>query len=872
MKYTLNLILLLLALMMTAVQAQQKKNVIQASIQIDLDNGHDLVQGSSGFNVRIADKVWSYTHPDFRQVVHNLQPGWLRYFSGTMGDAFSAATGQYDLDYALMMDKQEQYFKGHMFTEVKGPHRISDLYNLLGEVGGKLVVTVNAFTETPEMTAELARFCKNNHIAVEAWQFCNEPYFYIPKRNRYWWNDGYDYAAKMKPHAEAIREVFPDARLALNFTWDGIWGFMKEIHQFQQENGRYWNVFSKHSYAPHIGGTETFEQAYQRANTKVIQATGKEAMREIEDFSWKGAPLLITEFGVWNKPLNGIASAIYLSEYTLRQLQHPNAFLIGSHEISNKYRPATNKNHIITQAYNNGTIINTDTILTGVEKTDDGKALAIIHEATNNTTFTWATKVHNAATVQGMNNTFVPSVYARAFKGNNDFDYLAITNRSGEYHDFTVKFEEEILEKTFFRKYIWSEKVKNKDISITEDTVAGNIIAVPPHSVMLVKWASEKKNKPAATRIYKAENTAEGVMLAWWKRENATGYIVEYGEHKNRLNKKIAIRGRDKNHLEIKGPGKGKTYHFSVIAVNENGSSERSAPLSLQYAIPDAPEIFKTARRDTTVTVFWRSVANATGYKVRVTSEDSSYKKEFDTKNVFGFRIEGMYYDTPYNISVVAYNGIGEGMASVSEQVTCKRNLPVPPRNISARQTADDHVYLKWIVQDSISKNVRYRIYRGRKPHEFSVLAEDIQGNTFIDTNPMEKEIYYTVKAYTEEGECNFYPNIATVIERDKESSLAIKNIIRNEDHYLVIVSYKKVKHSKNPDMGIAISDVSYLNIEEEIFPAFTIYKDDFYVKIPFSSLSSGSTYALKGFINDKNKNLTTLPPYEKIKFQIHEN
>ena len=272
-------------------------------INIDTTTGHAIKNGASGFNVRIADKVWSYTHPDFVASVKELKPGWLRYFSGTMCDAFSSATGQYDLDYIAMFDHQKPYLKGYRFTEIKGPHRVIDLYHLLSEINGKLVITVNAFSETPEMVKELARFCENNNIKVETWQFCNEPYFYVPNRNRYWWNDGYDYAAKMKPYAEAIQEVLPDAKLALNYTWDGVWTFMKEISTFQKTNGAYWNTFSKHSYAPHTGKNETLEQAYKRANTKLLEATSSSAMSEIEDYTWKDVPMIITEFGVWNRLL-----------------------------------------------------------------------------------------------------------------------------------------------------------------------------------------------------------------------------------------------------------------------------------------------------------------------------------------------------------------------------------------------------------------------------------------------------------------------------------------------------------------------------------------------------------------------------------------
>ena len=43
---------------------------VQAKIHIDTEAGHALQACCSGFNVRIADKVWSYEHPDSRAAVH----------------------------------------------------------------------------------------------------------------------------------------------------------------------------------------------------------------------------------------------------------------------------------------------------------------------------------------------------------------------------------------------------------------------------------------------------------------------------------------------------------------------------------------------------------------------------------------------------------------------------------------------------------------------------------------------------------------------------------------------------------------------------------------------------------------------------------
>ncbi len=834
-------------------------------IIIDTTKGHSIQEGASGFNVRIADKVWSYSHPDFRKAVHGLKPGWLRYFSGTMGDAFNSATGLYDKDYVMMFDHTKQFYTGYEFTQVKGPHRLIDLYELLGEVGGKLIVTINGFSETPQVARELARFCKNNNIIVETWQFCNEPYFYVPHRERYWWNDGYDYAVKMKPYADAIKEVFPDAKLALNCTWDGIWGFMKEIHKYQEEHGAYWNVFSKHSYAPHVGGKESFDKALRRANTKVIEATSAKAMQQIEDYTWDGVPLMITEFGVWNRPLNGIISAIYNAEYTLRQLAHPNAFYIGSHEISNKYKPAKNLNQEIKKAYRTGKSINTNELLTGIVKDDEGKAIELVHEATNNSVFTCSAEIENNFKVKGLKGQMVDGLYARAFKGINGFDYLVLTNRSAEESSFQIVFDGESLNKKVQHKYMFSAEAENKNIPVHEETSASNNVLIRPYSVNLIKWISNEKYAPKAPRIYKTRVTNEGVELSWWKREIANGYKVLYGTEKDRLNNELDVKGQETVVISADKFTGGQSYYFAVKAYNDQGESYFSELVTRKWSSPGKAQIFKTARRDTTITIMWESVANADGYKVFV--NDGKTTSTYDAKNVFGYRIEGLKYDVPYNVSVTAYNGLGLGAKSEVQKLVCKANLPYPPRNISAKENAKAQVNLEWVNQDTINSEIKYRIYRGKKLHEFEVLAEGITTNTYLDkTVNKGDEYYYTVKSYNEAGECNFYPNIATVIHRNKQLSIDVKSITSNENDYQVVVAYSNIKLDGDIRFGVSLSDISYLTVEEKLFETKESEKGEFVIHIPKAEFKKGRTYAIKGFVNTNGKSIYSLPPHKNLK------
>ena len=514
-----------------SVQGQQ-----HLSVHIDTQSGHAIERGASGYNVRIADKVWSYTHPDFQKAVDTLRPGWLRYFSGTMGDAFNSATGLYDYDYAWMMDHQQQYLTGYQFTKMKGPHRVYDLYQVLGSVGGKLVITVNAFTETPDIAAEMVRFCRNHHIEVEGYQFCNEPYFYVPHRNRYWWNDGYDYARKMKPYADSIRGEDPSAKLALNCTWDGIWGFMKEIQQYQEEQGRYWDIFSKHSYAPHIGGSESFQSAYRRANSRLIEVTSPSAMKQIEAYSWEGAPLLITEFGVWNRALSGIYSGIYVAEYTLRQLEHPNAWLIGSHEISGNARPARGRKAELVEAYQQGVNLNTDTLRTGIRLSNEGKAMRLIHQISSQSDYTWDVNLEGNPLVPGLNNQEVSGVYARAFRGLGLYDYLVLTNRSDQTLPLELDLDGRKPSGPFMAQWISSSNPLDRSFQIQTDTLEAQNLQLSPYSVLTLSWPNQRRTAPPPTRIYQALITGKArVSLRWWKGEPGQSYLVRYGTNPHHL-------------------------------------------------------------------------------------------------------------------------------------------------------------------------------------------------------------------------------------------------------------------------------------------------------------------------------------------------
>lgn len=841
----------------TTIRAQQTMN-------IDTNSGHEILIGSSGFNVRIADKVWNYTHPDFRSAVEQLKPGWLRFYSGTIGDAFNSATGRYDEEYAYTHDESKQFLTALSYSEIKGPARLTDLYQLLGDNNARLIITVNAFTETPEKVGELARFCKNNNIIVEAWQFCNEPYFYVPHRNRYWWNDGTDYALKMKSFADEIQKTFPDANLALNCTWDGIWGFMKEINKYQTDNGHYWNMFSKHSYAPHTGANETFDQAYRRVNSKIIEATSPNAMAEIETWSWKGVPMLITEFGVWNRSVNGIVSAIYNAEYTLRQLQHPNTRWIGSHEISNKCEPAEKNTKLITDAYKNHRELNTDSIRTGTFLTDEGKALQLVHTATSNADYTWNATISDNPKVPAMKDTLADGMYARAFRGIDGNNYLLVTNRSAQSCSFGLNLDNKPLDVNGHWQYMASTTGNATNIPLTTKQVNLSKITIPAFSVNLYTWKSHLLLKPTQPRIYSAAVTNVGVAIKWWNRHNASKFVITCTDTDTQKSS-ITTEDGQQNSTLLSGLAAGHTYCISVQAINNQGTSETSNQVNMTFQKPVQPKIIELAPFNTTATLYWHSVSGAQNYLLKIESTDGSDTQILQTGNVFGFRMHNLTPGKTYHVSIAATNGLGTSSFTEPATFVCRTGMPLPVHDVSANENADGSTKITWT--DNNTEPTMYRIYGGNEPYKLQLIADSVTTNTYTDRSTGQHH-FYTVKTFNQSGKSNVYPNVATIIKRNKKIEINVDEITQTAHGYEVRVSHKNIKTDGETRYGIAISNISYLTVEETKLESTQYTEKSFTVLIPNDLLTKGQTYSVKAYVETNGSPIFSEPPYKNFKAQ----
>ena len=734
-----------------------------ASVSINTEAGHPLGDGFSGYNVRTSDGPWNYNHPEFREAVEFLRPGFLRYFSGTTGSYFNMSTAMMELEWFEQYANYGQVSGGipnlYKWVEVKGPHRLVDLYDMLGENNARLVITYNSFTDSPENAARLARFCKNNNIIVDYWQFTNEPNFYTPPR-RYFFNDGFDYAEKQQEAAEAILAVDPSANLALSYGWDGLAGFANGISNYSPV---YWQTVSFHAYPVHADDTD-FETAMRRANSRLVDRTNNAFYNKVQSVSWPNAEFIITEYSTWNDMLNrNLYGSLFLAEYALRMSAQPNAKLVGHHAVNLAARPENMHTSLYLDAYEAGLSIDPDTVPTGIDYTSNALAYHIINKALNNSDKVYQTFVSGGVSVPGQGSQTIAALYARAYSGTDGKDYLLVTNKSPIHHELTINFNGSELSEPLHMTYMSDNNPQASSLHI-EETVVESAVTIPPFAIVRLEWPSQHHHAPTAPRIYGVVYGDHAVTLSWWQSKTAESYRLSYGTAPGSWNQEIQLDA-ETNSFTVDGLAGDQKYYFVVSAVNDAGESEVSNEVAYLVSEPEAPVLDASQALSGRVKIEWESVPFANGYRVRYGTSPGSYDHEVDAGNVTGYVFRNLANYTPYYFTVVAYNGVGESLSSNELSQMSMSNIPFAPRYLHGFENeANGVVHLEWIMSDS-THNATTNLYRSTMPWaEYELVKAGIEGTSWADSTKLEAGRYfYRVSAENAFGESYFKSNIFTM-------------------------------------------------------------------------------------------------------------
>jgi uncharacterized protein (TIGR03437 family) len=492
----------------------------QATATVDIDTTHatPLNAGFSGFNDEV---VFPAEFFDYRlnNLAAQLSPGWVRYPSGIFSDAFNWQTGLMNPSWAQQFVGTEigaLLAEGVPWVDGKGGGSFVDAANRANFLGAKLIVCVNAFTDTPYSAGQMAAFAKANRIPVAVWELTNEPY----TTGTAFFSSGADYAAKMKPFRDAIKAADASAVVAIFFMDAGNTNPNPAWNQSVLSYGTpYWDAVTYHHYPPQSTGA--FSQWMADENAVLAAKSSAYVTGYLAPLNPPGTKFLISEFLPSNDGLGSGTSltdgtlygAIYAAEYVMRMSAVPSMLYVGMHALTGTrgvYAADTHYNDV-QNAYNQGATIDTLTLNFGFFTTAQPLGLAVLNGVLRNATQVDSTAVTGGATVAATGLGQIPALYAQAYSSSAGAQSVAITNKGATAQQVTIRINGTPVSGTLPVQFIAGADPTAVNTASTSDTVAvkastsANPVTVPAYSVVRVDL-----NSPAVATVASNASYATG--------------------------------------------------------------------------------------------------------------------------------------------------------------------------------------------------------------------------------------------------------------------------------------------------------------------------------------------------------------------------
>jgi fibronectin type 3 domain-containing protein len=202
------------------------------------------------------------------------------------------------------------------------------------------------------------------------------------------------------------------------------------------------------------------------------------------------------------------------------------------------------------------------------------------------------------------------------------------------------------------------------------------------------------------------------VMLNWTGSPGATSYAIYEGTAAAAEGATPVATTSNTNTL-IKGLAGGKSYYFTVKAVNASGSSAVSNEASVAVPLPPAaPTGLVAMPANGQATLSWKAVTGASSYEVFMgTAAGGEKSVPVATGVVHTFaNIGGLRDGSTYYFVVKAVNDGGAGAASNEAKATLAANPQAPASVKAVPGTTTGSIVVSWAA---VPGTARYDVYAG---------------------------------------------------------------------------------------------------------------------------------------------------------------
>ena len=508
-----------------------------AIIDIDPMTHTRLQRGFSGVNDDLGFPV-EYWDPVFNALAAQVHYGWIRFPGGASGDAYNWQTGEVPTSWLSQFT--ENYANGpnadlDLLVAGRGGARLEDAAARARLLGATLIVCVNAFTDTPASIGRLAEYVRDHHIPVGAWELANEAYLFTETRSGAapFWTDAADYIAKMRPYAEAIRRVDPDAMLSIfadpkaaelgtgkRAQWDADIASFVASHP----SDVYWDALTVHYY-PTLDTNLSFNEWIEAETGVLVSKATQIVNHDLQPLSLPRTRVLVTEFDATLPGADGIKQpdgtlwgGIYATEFIMRLSSLPQVIFVGpdalKHYSGVDYNLKNQKEiyDTVTAAAAAHTPLDTVSLDSefGFYLSAQATALSVLDGALERATAVLATKVSGGPTVAvtgtgkpaGCTNdcTPAPALYAMTYRRDEDSLALVITNKGGTSVSLTIRMSGAIQRGPFIARFVSNANADAtngpdhpSEVAVQTMQSADQVV-VPPFSVLRVDLRLDDKD------------------------------------------------------------------------------------------------------------------------------------------------------------------------------------------------------------------------------------------------------------------------------------------------------------------------------------------------------------------------------------------
>ena len=268
-----------------------------------------------------------------------------------------------------------------------------------------------------------------------------------------------------------------------------------------------------------------------------------------------------------------------------------------------------------------------------------------------------------------------------------------------------------------------------------------------------------------------AESTTGPVTLSWSKAaDDVTGYrVYRYDEDQDKY---VYLKSTTSRKYTDEDVTSGKTYQYKVRCYWTIGGTNYYGNYSSVISVTTPPakvtEVDAETRSSTYLTLSWKKVSGASGYRIyKYNTSSKSYEKvtTISKGSTVSYKITGLTVATEYQFKVRAYKKTDTGTlwgSSSSAYKDCTK--PAQTKNLKAA-TKSSAVTLTW---SKVARAGGYRIYRyNSKTKKYEKIAT-VKGNktfSYKDTKLKKgSTMKYKVRAYKTYNGTNYYGAYSEVV------------------------------------------------------------------------------------------------------------